>query len=238
MRFLVTRPQPDCRSTADKLRAAGHVADEAPVLLFQPDPPEKFDLSHVSALALTSRRSVDVLAAHSQFQDFRKLPVFTVGDKTAAACRQAGFSDVLSASGDVSVLAQLILDHRDKLDGGIVLYPVAHDRTGSLEKDLGRGGVSCRAPVVYRMDQAEELPSGVIDALRSNSYDGVLVFSKRTAATFFQLLKSHELDHIFSSLTIYCISRQAAEPLSDYMRVHVADAPCEKSLLDLVLAEC
>ncbi|MES0812919.1 uroporphyrinogen-III synthase [Roseibium sp. SCPC15] len=238
MRFLVTRPQPDCRSTADKLRAAGHVADEAPVLVFRPDPPDKFDLSQVSALALTSRRAVDVLTAHSQVQDLRKLPVFTVGDKTAAACRQAGFSEVLSAAGDVSALTQLILERRDKLDGGTVLYPVAQERTGSLESDLGQNGVSCNAPVVYRMDQAEELPSGVINVLRSNSYDGALVFSKRTAATFFQLLKSHRLDHIFSSLTIYCISRQAAEPLSDYMKVHVADAPCEKSLLDLTLAEC
>ena len=148
MRFLVTRPQPDCRSTADKLRAAGHVADEAPVLLFRPDPPEKFDLSQVSALALTSRRAVDVLAAHSQVQDLRKLPVFTVGDKTAAACRRAGFSEVLSAAGDVSALTQLILRHRDRLDGGTVLYPVAQERSGSLESDLVQNGVSCHVPVV------------------------------------------------------------------------------------------
>ncbi|MEM9635699.1 MAG: uroporphyrinogen-III synthase [Pseudomonadota bacterium] len=234
----MTRPQPDCKSTADKLRAAGHVADETPVLLFRPTPPERFDLSNVTALALTSRRAVDVLAAHSQFPDFRKLPVFTVGDKTAAACRNAGFSRVHSASGDVTALAQLVLDRRHSLDGGSVLYPVARERAGSLESVLSENGVPCSAPVVYRMDHSRALSPDVLDALRSSAYDGVLVFSRRTAATFFQLLKSYELDHIFSSLTIYCISRQAAEPLSDYMRVHVADAPCEKSLLDLVLAEC
>ncbi|MCV0426149.1 MAG: uroporphyrinogen-III synthase [Roseibium sp.] len=238
MRFLVTRPQPDCRRTADKLRAMGHVADESPLLLFRGAAPEQFDLETVSALAFTSRRAVSVVAAHAQFEVVRKLPVFSVGSKTAATCRESGFANIVSANGDVDDLGQVILQHRDQLQGGAVLYPMARDRAGDLEGFLAEGNVSCVPVVVYEMEQAGELPVDVVQNLRSGAYDGVLVFSKRTAEALILLLKAYGLDHIFSSLSIYSISRQAAKPLSDYMRVHVATAPCEKSLLDLALAEC
>ena len=238
MRFLVTRPQPDCERTAAKLRMAGHVADEAPLLLFQPVGPGSFDLENVSALAFSSRRAVKVVAAHEQFPEMRALPIFTVGDRTAEACREAGFDNVVSARGDVDGLGHLILKHRDVLDDGAVLYPAARKRSGDLEGVLAHGNVSCHPVVVYEMEQARDLPADVLQALRSGAYDGTLIFSKRTAEALLMLLKVYGLEHIFSSLKIYSISHRAAEPLSEYMRVHVAAAPCEKSLLDLALAEC
>lgn len=238
MRFLVTRPRPDCKRTADKLRAAGHVADEAPLLRFQAVPPERFDLSGVSSLAFSSRRAVAVLAGHPQFPDLKALPVFTVGEATAAACRQAGFQDVHTAEGDVRSLGRLILASQDQLKPGAVFHPAARERAGDLEGFLARENVSCRTEVVYGMDPASDLPAGVAEALQDGAYDGVLIYSRRTAEVLVQLLTGSGLDHILPGLYVYAISRQAAGPLSDVARVHVADEPCEKSLLDLVLAEC
>ena len=168
MRFLVTRPQPDCRRTAEKLRALGHVADEAPVLKTVEVRSAQFGLDGVSALAFSSRRSVAVLSAQGRIDALRSLPVFTVGDATALACREAGFSNVLSASGDIAALAQLILDNRSGLSSGAVLYPAAEDRAGDLEGLLAAGGVSCRTSVVYRMDAVTRLPSAVVDSLNSS----------------------------------------------------------------------
>lgn len=139
MRFLVTRPQPDCRRTAEKLRALGHVADEAPVLKTVEVRSAKIGLEGVSALAFSSRRSVAVLSAQGRIDALRSLPVFTVGDVTALACREAGFSNILSASGDIAALAQLILDNRSGLSSGAVLYPAAEDRAGDLEGLLAAG---------------------------------------------------------------------------------------------------
>ncbi len=118
MRFLVTRPQPDCRRTAEKLRALGHVVDEAPVLKTVEVRSAQFGVDGVSALAFSSRRLVAVLSAQGRIDALRSLPVFTVGDATALACREAGFSSVLSASGDIAALAQLILDNRSGLSSG------------------------------------------------------------------------------------------------------------------------
>ncbi|TYC69974.1 hypothetical protein FMN63_08630 [Stappia sp. BW2] len=239
MRFLVTRPQPDCRRTAEKLRALGHVAEEAPVLkTVEARDAAAIGFEGVSALAFSSRRAVAILSAHSQFDTFRNLPVFTVGDATALACREAGFSQVQSASGNVSALAQLILDKRSGLLSGDVLYPAAEDRAGDLEGLLAAGGVSCRTVVVYRMDAVEHLPVAVVEGLSSHAFDGVLIYSRRTAEAFLALVRSHGLDHILSGLPVYALSRQSAEPISRVSRVRVAAEPNETFLLDLALTQC
>ncbi|MGX1499814.1 uroporphyrinogen-III synthase [Labrenzia sp. MBR-25] len=238
MRFLVTRPQPDCRRTAEKLRGLGHVADEAPVLKTVEVGSAEIGLEGVSALAFSSQRAVAILAAHSRIDDFRELPVFTVGDATALACREAGFSKVHSASGNIDALAQLILDHRSGSSSGEVLYPAAEDRSGDLEGLLAAGGVSCRTVVVYRMEAVARLSSTVVDSLNSNAIDGVLIYSRRTAEAFLALVRSHGLDHILSGLPVYALSRQSAEPLSEASHVRVAAAPNETSLLDLALTQC
>jgi uroporphyrinogen-III synthase len=238
MRFLVTRPQPDCRRTADRLRALGHAADEAPVLQTVTCPPDRFDLEGVSALAFSSRRAVNVVSGHARFEDLRMLPVFTVGDATAQACREAGFADIKSAAGDVAALARLILDSRDRLFPGHVLYPAAADRAGDLEGLLAAGGLSCRSVAIYRMDPVASLPETVQEALSGGAYDAVLVYSRRTAETFYELTRVLLGGHNFCHMRVYALSPQAAEPLSKGFEVRVAAAPNETALFDLALAEC
>ncbi|MEO9773186.1 uroporphyrinogen-III synthase [Roseibium sp.] len=235
MRFLVTRPQPDCRRTADRLRAAGHVADEAPLLVTRETLPDHLDLSGVTALAVSSRRTVAVLETHPQIGALRALPVYSVGDATAAVCRNAGFADVLSAQGDVGALADLVLRSQASNDAGVVLYPAAADRAGDLEGRLAAGNVSCRAVSVYRMDPAGALPPDVLDLLLRGACDGVLIYSKRTAETLNDLVRFHGLGHIFSGLQGYALSSQAAAPLSGILPLKTAAAPNEDALLELVL---
>jgi uroporphyrinogen-III synthase len=238
MRFLVTRPQPDCRTTADRLRALGHSADEVPLLEFKPEPPADIDLSKLGAVAITSRRAVDALMGHPQFPSMLSLPVFTVGGKTAAACRAAGFKTVRSAESDVEGLAAVILASREAIAGSSVFYPAARDRAGNLGGRLQAAGISCQTVAVYRMEPADTLPDHIARALEQGMYDGALVFSRRTAETFATLLKANGLGHIFSSLLVYAISRQAAAGLEGFENIHVATAPREDALIDLVLAEC
>jgi len=238
MRFLVTRPQPECRRTAERLRAAGHCADEAPVLDCVGTPPARLDLAAVSALAFSSSRAIAALAGHSQSAELQGLPVFTVGSSTAEAARQAGYDQVFSAEGNVVALAQLILGMRDRLGSGSVLYPAAQDRAGDLEGLLSGGNLSCRTIDVYRMAQVDSLPQDVTAALRTDAYDGVLIYSRRTAEAFRALLAAACASHDFRRLTVYALSRQAGAPLSQTMEVRVAPAPNENALLDLVLTQC
>lgn len=238
MRFLVTRPQPDCRRTADKLRAAGHVAVEAPLLEFRSCPPASFGLQTVAALAVTSRRSVTVLSHHTEIELLRKLTVFAVGEATAGACRSAGFERVFTAGGDLEALANLVCRHKEEISGRQLLYLAAADRAGDLVGLLAKMDIECRLSVVYAMEPVAGFPVDALSAVRQRHTDRILVYSRRTAEVLQDLIVSEGLEHNFSGLPVYAISQQAAEPISKIMKVHVADAPNEKALLDLALAEC
>ena len=98
MRIWITRAQPEAEATAGRIRALRHEPVVAPVLEVRPslDAPA---LEGVGALAFTSRNGVRAFVALTPERD---LQVFTVGDATAAAAREAGFTDVASASGDAA----------------------------------------------------------------------------------------------------------------------------------------
>lgn len=237
MRFLVTRPQPDCKRTADRLRALGHEADEMPLLHFCPCPPPCFDLSSIDALAVTSRRAVDAIVHHTQLTQLTSLPAFTVGDKTAAACRTAGFEDVRSADSDVAGLANLILSLAGS-DLRKVLYLSAEQRSGDLGGLVEKGGITCQTLPVYRMEPVHELSKAVLARLENADYAGVLVFSRRTGETLATLLSGSLPGHNFSDLPVYAISDQAAAGLEGFGDVYIARAPREDALFDLLLGEC
>lgn len=237
-RFLVTRPQPDCKRTADRLRALGHVADEAPLLIFRHEPWEPLGASGVSALAFSSSRAVAALVAGGAIAALRGLPVFAIGRATAGACKDAGFADVRSADGGIEDLGRLILAETDSLRGGTVLYPAARERAGDLEGMLSLGGLSCQTVAVYRMEPAADLPGPAIDLLQKSAYRGISIYSKRTAETFLSLAGEAGLQAHFGTMRIFAISAQAAEPLRDVMPVNVAAEPNEKSLFESMLAEC
>ena len=90
MRIWITRAEPGASRTAEKLRALGHEPVVAPLLQARPLPGE-IGLTGVGALAFTSANGVNAFAERSPE---RSLPVFAVGDATAAAAHKAGFAEV------------------------------------------------------------------------------------------------------------------------------------------------
>ncbi|MTH99297.1 uroporphyrinogen-III synthase [Roseibium sp. RKSG952] len=232
MRFLVTRPQPDCRRTADKLRYLGAEADEAPMLVQRVTAPPAFDLDDVTALAVTSRRTAEILGNHDQAGQLEKLPVYAVGDSTAQALRTAGFQTVYSADGDIEALARLI---GASIQTGPVLYACARDRAGNLEGLLNGAGIGCRLSEVYAMEPAKSLPSHVFRHIADGVYDAVLVYSARTALAFRQALENAGLHENLGALIVVAISEKAGEPLSGAHRLKIPAKPREDALLELAL---
>ncbi len=125
MRVLVTRPEDDARSLVAALEARGHEALVAPMLTIAPAPGVEAPLAldGVQALVFTSANGARVFA---RLSDERDLPVFTVGDASAAAARDAGFARVERAGGDVEDLARLIIMRLAPGDG--TLYQAAASR--------------------------------------------------------------------------------------------------------------
>ena len=118
MHVLVTRPVEDARSFVAALEARGHEALVEPMLTVAPAQGVKLplDLTGIQALVVTSANGARVFA---RLSEARNLPVFAVGDASAAAARAVGFETVESAGGDIADLARLVIGRLDPKDGAL-----------------------------------------------------------------------------------------------------------------------
>jgi uroporphyrinogen-III synthase len=228
--LLVTRPEPDAATTAQRLREMGHRVTVEPLLRIVVAPAPA-DLPRPTALIVTSRNGLRALAAWPQAAAWRGLPLFANGDATAQSARSAGFTEVSSTSSDAASLIRLM---QAKLPpDGPVLYIAAHDRAGALATGLHRSGYDIRVVEAYSAERATRLSTGLSAALAAGDIDGALFYSRRTAETFRQLVEGTEirLAHAFA------LSRQVAVPIERLARnIHIAAVPDEASLLALVPA--
>src|SRR5262249_41242918 len=108
VRILVTRPEPDAERTAQKLRARGCEVVLAPVLRMGRLDQGDLGAGPWDAVAMTSANAAHALARHARRLELVRLPVLTVGRRTAEAARTAGFTDIASADGNEQTLARLI----------------------------------------------------------------------------------------------------------------------------------
>lgn len=227
LRLWVTRARPGAEATAERLTALGHHPLVSPLLAVRRLKP-RIDLTGAGAIAFTSRNGVSAFAA---LRAERDLPVFTVGDATAEAAREAGFRHVRSASGDVTALADLIVAEHDARVGA-VLIAGAREPAGDLPGALKAAGVQTRPAVLYA---AVAAPGGRgLAALKTGKLDGVLIHSPRAARRLADLTEG--LIPAAGAVPVFCISPAAAAPLSGAPAFApvAAEHPDEAALLSLL----
>ena len=223
MRLLVTRPEADAARTADALRARGLEVVVAPLLRIEPVNAEfggPFD-----ALLMTSANAARAVATHPRAGELFSLPCLTVGDRSAEAARAAGFTRVESADGALPDLVRLVTQRHTN---GRLLYLAGEDRAGEFSSH----GVAVETAVVYRAVAVEQLPPDVARA----QLDGVLHYSRRSAATLLRLAEKAGALNAVLGLAHYCLSAEVAAPLraAGAQWIAVAASPTESALLTLL----
>ena len=216
-RVWITRAQPGAARTAARLTALGFTPVVAPLLTIRPLPDaltQAPGFATVAALAFTSPNGVAAFAALTP--DLRDRPVFAVGDATAEAARDAGFTDARSASGDIHALARLIAATSVE---GLILAPGAREPAGDL-------------PALLPAHQIQRLPvyaAEETDAVAPADFDAVLLHSPRAARALAGVLTPNAARNRLA----VCISPAAAAPLAalSFAEIRVAEAPDETSLL-------
>lgn len=236
MRIFVFRPQSDAERSARKLAARGHEAVVAPLFDVKPSqepaPDGAFD-----AIVLTSGNAVPALA--SAPDAWRRLPVFTVGARTAARVREAGLPDARSADGGRDELIALIGDNLGP--PARLLLIVGRDRHDDVEARLGGAGFSTTVWTAYAAEAVEVLPETAAAALRDRNVEAALHYSPRGAQVFLDLVLGAGLREPALELTHVALSAEVAAPLvaAGASTILVAEHPEEAALmaaLDQVLA--
>lgn len=234
MRVLVTRPEPDARQEADALRARGYEPVLAPLLDIEFLKGVSLDLDGAQAVVITSRNALRALADHPQREEVAALPLFAVGEATAWAGRQFGFSEVTIGPGTGAGLPPIIRREVHPEKGPLVhigAEKVAFDLQGALEED----GFELRRFVLYRSHPVETLPDAVVSDLASGEISRVLLLSPRTARTFARLAQRHGVATEGKGLVCYCLSKAIAEAVAPLgFTVRVPQHAREEDLLALL----
>ncbi len=232
MSILVTRPEPGASRTVAALTAMGKTALAAPlfeiVLTAQPRPSGRF-----AALLVTSQNGAAGLSPASSGLA-ADLPVFAVGDRTAQALRDAGFTDVTSASGDQKALTRLVLARLSTRYR--VLLATGEDHKEGLPAAFAAAGHELAVWLRYKAEAVAKLPDEAREALRAGQIDVALHYSRRASETLLSLAAAEGLGDALARMRHLCLSQDVAAPLQDVglAKVEIAAHPDEDSLLALV----
>jgi uroporphyrinogen-III synthase len=234
MRALITRPQQEAVALAEALKARGLDPIIEPLLVVNEmiDPAQPLNVDGIQAILVTSSNGARALARAT---DRRDVQVFAVGDATASTARNAGFTHIESAGGNVGALAQLAYAALSP-EAGDLLYVSGTATAGDLVGPLERAGFTVRRVVLYDAKAADRLSAQVVAGLKEGSIDIVLFFSPRTAEAFAKLARKARIATAFKRCSAYCISQAVAMKAAalDWKAIRVAALPTQESLLTLI----
>ncbi len=246
MRVLLTRAREDAEPLAARLTERGLESEIEPLLTFIPEGDGPLELAATQALVFTSATGARMFAERSPE---REIPVFAVGDATAAAARTAGFSKVESAAGDVDDLARLIKARLDP-KAGALFHGAARQVAGDLGGHLTAAGFEVRREILYEARPIEAFSDSTLSGLAEGRFDAVALFSPRTAETFVRLVEESGPEALGPDpgpdpgpdrergCHAVCLSQAVASRIEalPWVGVRIAERPNQEALIDLLVA--
>lgn len=232
MRFLITRPEEDAGPLAEAVQALGYETLIDSMLRINAFDDVQLDTDGVQALLFSSANGVRAFADISLN---RRVPVYTVGEASAAIAREMGFSKVYAAEGDIQALAKLVTKSL-KPEQGIVMHVSGTVVARELKDLLQMNGFSVFRVRLYESEPATQLAERTIAQFSKGELDGVLFYSPRTAQIFTDLIIENRLTEACRRVRALCLSEAVAEVADKlpWRSVKVAAAPSQTAMLALL----
>ena len=219
MAILVTRPQPDNAATVAALRALGFEALPAPMLRFEPVAFQLDDAdAGFGAVIVTSANALRAIEGKAALARLTALPLFAVGERTAQAARDVGFSNVISADGDATVLRDLLVARvraQTFKKTATLLYLAGADLARDLAGELGERGFNVVTQTTYRMAAILHLPDDVCAAFAAHGIEAVLHYSRRSARAFLNAARAGGVEISALAVPQCCLSESVAAIVRD-----------------------
>lgn len=225
--ILLTRPRLQSLATARTLKRKGYRSLICPLLTIEPVEHAPPELTDIAGIVLTSANAATALDNR-----MRQMPLFAVGEATAAAARYRGAHHVTVGQKDGRALAELIAAACAGQDGTLLHLAGEQVRDG-LEEALVAAGLGYRRLVVYRAREAGGLSQRVLDALRSHELVAVMLYSPRAAMIFRNLLAAAGLVDRAQRMTAVCMSAAVAACIDDlaWQAVRIAEQPSQDAMV-------
>jgi uroporphyrinogen-III synthase len=177
------------------------------------------------AICLTSANGIRSLSGDLNLN----LQVFAVGEQSARAARDFGFTKVVAKGGDVQGLVKVVQEALNPEDGPL-LYISGAETSGDLQGQLYRCGFEVCRLITY--DAVEQNLAEFKDAILCS--DGVLLYSPRSAKLWRKQMQDLKLAAQLTELKHYCLSPQVAAEISQNSHIAISNSPSEDAMLTLL----
>lgn len=160
------------------------------------------------------------------------IPAFCVGNETAAVLKDAGFSQIHSANGDmIDLYALICATVTDKTAPLLRLHADLDD--DPLYDRLVQDHYDVTRLAFYVTHPVTDMPEQAILAIENNEIDGICFYSPNAARHFTQLIMEAELSEACRPLTAWCISEntRVALDLVPFGHISVSDHPSHQAMV-------
>ena len=221
--LLLLRPEPAAQISLARALALNLDAHSFPLFRTTPVAWRVPDPKDYSGLMLTSANAVRL--SGEGLAQLLSMPVFAVGEASATAARDAGFTSMVTGDADVArLLARLAPLGHQKL-----LHLCGADYI-SADSDL----IEVERRPVYRAEPVEP-PAGLITILDRSPV--IAVHSPRAASRIAALCDQYNIDR--STICIAAISANAAAAAGDgWQKLAIADKPRDVDVIEAAKTLC
>ncbi|MEO0620304.1 MAG: uroporphyrinogen-III synthase [Pseudomonadota bacterium] len=243
MKILVTRPQPEAQRQAAILRDRGHEVIVSPLLDCQLIAPSFSNVPPPDALAgviATSRNALrgfaKALGQRADTSKWTAVPLFCVGENTAALATDLGFKKRIAGDGNAVDLAAFINRKISPDAGHLLRLDREHEQPDPLIDALRSDGFMVSPLQTYRIKPVSQLSEEAQQAMERGTVDCVVLMSPATARAFCRATACGGVN-LESEHTVYaCLSSAVADALP---RVparckFIADKPNQAGILSVV----
>ena len=211
MHILLTRPLEDCSEMIVRFKSLGHQVSHLPLLNVKGINFGEINFSEFKGIIFTSANAVKHLDTK---KIDKKILCFCVGDATEKKTRNLGFQNVISASGSVQNLRELILQNFDKKKGKLIYFS-GEIISANLDQQLINEGYSVKRVINYRTNHIEKFDKKFVDDLRLNIPEIVYIYSQNSASSFLNFIKVHQLDGEWMNANLMCIGEKTSSILNE-----------------------
>ncbi len=217
MKMLIVRPQPGADATAALARAADIPAELSPLFEIQPLPWDVPAAANYDALMLTSANALH--HGGGGLDALHNLPVYVVGEATAAAAREAGFAVIYTGTGGVkALLARAVADQKYR-----------------LLRLAGRHYTETISPAEVKIDvravyHSAKLPAPASLIMNLSRPTLAALHSARAADYFSDICNKFQVDK--SAIAVVALSPEIAAAAGfGWADILIADSPNDEALL-------
>ncbi len=211
MHILLTRPLEDCSEMIVRFKSLGHQVSHLPLLNVEKLNYGEINFSEFKSIIFTSANAVKYLDTK---EIDKKTLCFCVGSATEKKTRSLGFQNVISASGNVENLKELILQNFDKKNGKLIYFS-GEIVSANLDEQLINEGYNVKRVINYRTNHIQKFDKKFVDDLKLNIPDIVYVYSQNSASSFLNFIKVHQLDGQWMNVNLMCIGEKTSSILNE-----------------------